>query len=42
MASRVRLSTYSPAIPGADHSPGKIVCEAHNDHFVGLAEGQTP
>ena len=21
---------------------GKIVCEAHNDHFVGLAEGSTP
>ncbi|KAL1688576.1 hypothetical protein GGG16DRAFT_104337 [Schizophyllum commune] len=25
-----------------DGLPGKIVCEAHNDHFVGLAEGQTP
>ncbi|KAI4523881.1 hypothetical protein K525DRAFT_195292 [Schizophyllum commune Loenen D] len=25
-----------------DGLPGKIVCEAHNDHFVGLAEGSTP
>ncbi|KAL1741513.1 hypothetical protein HDZ31DRAFT_45293 [Schizophyllum fasciatum] len=25
-----------------DGLPGKIVCEAHNDHFVGLAEGSSP
>ena len=28
--------------PVNDPSLGKIVCEAHNDHFVGLAEGSTP
>ncbi|TRM60750.1 hypothetical protein BD626DRAFT_435130 [Schizophyllum amplum] len=25
-----------------DGLPGKLVCEAHNDHFVGLAEGSQP
>ena len=42
MASRVRILLVLTRAFNANPSLGKIVCEAHNDHFVGLAEGQTP